>query len=198
MRFGYILSNTCIRVVLLSLCTCLVSCKYLFGEPLEGSQGPVIGIELTINGEHFEDTAYGKGFGLDLSGYAASFYSDEKDSVYVCFESSAPYISLSLVDLSSFFVEGKKYDYRTYNGFSTTKVHGRVEGRSLDARAVDGWYLFSREPNNPYDEIVVCFEFDCLSESGDTVEVRDGVFKISKDFWVNRDSLLIKELILNE
>lgn len=198
MRFGYILSKTCIRVVSLSLCTCLVSCKYLFGEPLE--EGPIIGIELTVNGEHFEDTAYGEGLmTLDLAHYSADFYSYETDPVYVWFNSSAPYINLSLVDFSSVFVENKKYDYKAYDGFSNTKLHGRVEeDRFLNAEALDGWYLFSRKPNNPYDGIVVYFEFDCLAESGDTVEVRDGVLTISRKFIVHRDTLLVKEPILNE
>jgi len=196
-QFRFILSRICMIVSSLSLCACLG----ILNEFREWHhKHPIFSIEFTIDGERFEDAAYGRGFGLDLGGYRAEFYSCMKDSVYIYFDSNAPYISLQFVDLASAFVEDKKYDYKSHVGFPDTNVHARVdEDRFFYGEATDGWYMFSRKPDNQYngkyDEIEVYFEFDCLTESGETIEIRDGVFTCRRDCCPG-DSLLVKESIL--
>lgn len=150
---------------------------------------PFLREEFTVNGQHYswEDWGYlyggllGKNFQPNTEGQGISAESINDSLRIAVFHLETPHITYNLTNFSSFFYDGRVYQYQkdTLTGFRNGTPHIQ---NPVNARIESGWYSFTRQCVEPYDSYVLRFEFDCIDGQGCIVQVRDGIVEMGRRF----------------
>lgn len=114
----------------------------------------------------------------DSFGDAVSVRSIDDSTRIASFSLHTEKIDYQLINYTSFFFEGRRYEViKDTLHYTASQILSPVA-----AKVVGGWFSLSHKPVQPIDRYVLTFEFDCVTESGDTVRVRDGLLEVCRRF----------------
>jgi len=165
-------------IIVLSIPLLMLSCHGdYYGEPFSRE-------EMVINGELYSHVDYGeKSYFSYVPTYEGICVARNKyylDSLFVFFGFSSRFLELRLTPLDTLFVEDKVYD--VIPDPLSRNINSWVRVNQNYAKVVAGTYRISRKYVNQYAIGVLYFDFDCMTESGELLEVRNGILEICRRY----------------
>lgn len=163
-------------LILLAVCqSCTLKDRYV-GEPNVRER-------FVVDGEPYTWEDYGKRernvFYLDSSGELLYAVRTRDSMRIVGFKFDTPQFSYAFTSNQEYFFDGRRYEVNQET-FLDKQCFMR---KPYVLKVVKGWFSFTRKKVEPIDRYIVNFEFDCVTDLGDTVRVRDGQLAVCRRNW---------------
>lgn len=157
---------------LLSALLCLGACK--LHDDYTGE--PFVRLEYTLDNEHtvYEDWGrmLGTAFGPVCSGSLQTVELGQNESI-VRFSLYSPLLELVFDNDRGGFTDGRRYDYSPYEWSEPCVLY------SEQAKAIGGWYIFTKKVTEPYCPYEVHFELT-FSDGKRNYELTDGCIQMGR------------------